>query len=68
MISIWNTGHPGNICTIHTSSTEDALHRLNRLAQQAQPQFDFLPEIQKMVSTVVYLAMNIRRYVTVAKH
>lgn len=55
LISIWNTGHPGNICTIHASSAEDALHRLNRLAQQAQSGFDFLPELKRMVGFVVYI-------------
>ena len=58
LISIWNTGHPGNICTIHASSAEDALHRLNRLAQQAQPGFDFMSEIKRMVGLVPYLTKN----------
>lgn len=58
LISVWNTGHPGNICTLHASSAEDALHRLNRLAQQAQPGFDFMPEIRRMVGCVVFLAGN----------
>lgn len=58
LISIWNTGHPGNICTIHASSAEDTLHRLNQLAQQAQPGFDFMEEIRRMVRMVIYLAEN----------
>ena len=66
--SIWNTGHPENICTFHASSAEDALHRLNRLAQQAQPQFDFMPEVSRMVGVVVHLAEDLhhpsRRQVT----
>lgn len=56
LINIWNTGHPGNICTVHASSAEDALHRLNRLAQQIQPTMDFMPEIRRMVGLVVFLA------------
>lgn len=61
LIAIWNTGHPGNICTIHASSAEDALQRLNRLAQQAQPQFDFIPEIKRMVGLSVYIALDVER-------
>lgn len=56
LISVWNTGHPGNICTLHASSAEDALHRLNRLAQQGQPGFDFREEIERMVDVVVFIA------------
>ena len=56
LISVWNTGHPGNICTVHASSAEDALHRINRLAQQAQPGFDFREEIERMVGCVVFIA------------
>ena len=56
LISVWNTGHPGNICTLHASSAEDALHRLNRLAQQGLPGFDFKEEIERMVGSVVFVA------------
>lgn len=59
LINIWNTGHPGNLCTLHADSAEDSLDRLNRLAQQAQPNFDFRPEIGKAVSTVVHLVEDI---------
>lgn len=56
LISVWHTGHPGNICTVHASSAEDALHRLNRLAQQGQPGFDFGEELERMVGCVVFIA------------
>lgn len=56
LINIWNTGHPGNLCTLHADSAVDTLDRLNRLAQQAQPNFDFRPEIGKAVSVCVHLA------------
>lgn len=55
LISIWNTGHPGNICTLHADSAEDSLERLNRLAQQEQPNFDFREEIGKAVGVCVHL-------------
>ena len=55
LISVWNTGHPGNICTVHANSAEDALHRINRLAQQAQPGFDFREEIERMVGVIVFI-------------
>jgi len=55
LISIWNTGHPGNICTLHADSAEDSLERLNRLAQQEQPHFDFKNEIGKAVGACVHL-------------
>lgn len=55
LISIWNTGHPGNICTLHSDSAVDTLERLNRLARQAQPLFDFRPEIGQSVGAVVHL-------------
>ena len=55
LISIWNTGHPGNICTLHSDSAVDTLERLNRLAQQAQPLFDFRPEIGRSVGAVIHL-------------
>ena len=55
LISIWNTGHPGNICTLHADSAEDSLERLNRLAQQEQPHFDFREEIGKAVGVCIHL-------------
>lgn len=60
LISIWNTGHPGNICTLHSDSAVDTLERLNRLAQQAQPLFDFRPEIGKSVGAVVHLTEDFK--------
>jgi type IV secretion system protein VirB11 len=55
LITIWNTGHPGNICTLHADSAEDSLGRLNRLAQQKQPHFDFREEINKAVGVCIHL-------------
>ena len=55
LISIWNTGHPGNICTLHADSAEDRLERLNRLAQQGQVHFDFRGEIGKAAGFCVHL-------------
>jgi type IV secretion system protein TrbB len=35
LLDAWATGHPGGVATVHASTTEGALHRLNRLAQRA---------------------------------
>jgi P-type conjugative transfer ATPase TrbB len=35
LLDAWATGHPGGVATVHASTAEGALHRLNRLAQRA---------------------------------
>jgi type IV secretion system protein TrbB len=35
LLDAWATGHPGGVATVHASSAEGALLRLNRLAQRA---------------------------------
>ncbi len=54
LITIWNTGHPGNLCTLHADSAVDSLDRINRLAQRAH-NVDFRPEIGKAVGACVNL-------------
>ncbi|MBT8248602.1 MAG: Flp pilus assembly complex ATPase component TadA, partial [Acidimicrobiia bacterium] len=35
LLKAWNTGNPGGVTTVHANSAEDALHRLDQLAQEA---------------------------------
>ena len=35
LLDAWATGHPGGVATVHASSPEGALLRLDRLAQRA---------------------------------
>jgi len=35
LLDAWATGHPGGVATVHASSAEGALLRLDRLAQRA---------------------------------
>lgn len=35
LLKAWNTGHPGNIATLHANSARGALSRLDHLAQEA---------------------------------
>lgn len=35
VLSLWNTGHPGGICTIHANSAVEALPRMEDMVRQA---------------------------------
>ena len=64
LLDAWATGHPGGIATVHASSPEGALHRLDRLAQRANvpPQAALIAEAIGLV--VVIEGGNIRRRVS----
>jgi type IV secretion system protein VirB11 len=51
LLDAWATGHPGGVATVHASSAEGALHRLDRLAQRANvpPQPDLIAEAVHIV-------------------
>lgn len=55
LLDAWATGHAGNVATVHASSAEGALRRLDRLAQRANvpPQATLVAEA---VHIVVVLA------------
>lgn len=51
LLDAWATGHPGGVATLHASSAEGALHRLDRLAQRANvpPQLELITEAVHLV-------------------
>lgn len=64
LLDAWATGHPGGVATVHASSPEGALLRLDRLAQRANvpPQAALVAEAVGLV--VVIEGGNARRRVT----
>ena len=64
LLDAWATGHPGGIATVHASSAEGALFRLDRLAQRANvpPQAALVAEAVGLV--VVIEGGNVRRRVS----
>lgn len=54
LLDVWATGHPGGIATLHASSAEGALLRLDRLAQRANvpPQPELIAEAIKLVAVI----------------
>lgn len=51
LLDAWATGHPGGVATLHASSAEGALTRLDRLAQRANvpPQTELVAEAVNLV-------------------
>lgn len=64
LLDAWATGHPGGVATVHASTAEGALNRLDRLAQRANvpPQTALVAEAIHHV--VVIAGGNARRCVT----
>jgi len=62
------TGHPGSLCTVHASSAEDVLYRLDDLVQEAGVPSQ-LPRIVRAVDVALYLERQgtARRVVEVAE-
>ncbi len=54
LLDVWATGHPGGIATLHASSAEGALLRLDRLAQRANvpPQSELIAEAIQLVAVI----------------
>ena len=63
LLDAWATGHPGGVATVHASSADGALLRLDRLAQRANvpPQASLVAEAVGLV--VVIEGGNARRRV-----
>lgn len=54
LLDAWATGHPGGVATVHASSAEGALLRLDRLAQRANvpPQHYLVAEAIHLIAVV----------------
>lgn len=54
LLDAWATGHPGGVATVHASSAEGALHRLDRLAQRANvpPQAELVAEAVQLIVVI----------------
>lgn len=54
LLDAWATGHPGGIATLHATSAEGALLRLDRLAQRAKvaPQAALIAEAVHVVAVI----------------
>lgn len=55
MLSAWNTGHPGGICTIHADSSRAGLLRLEQLCAQGGARAGVREEIAQAVHAVVHI-------------
>jgi type IV secretion system protein VirB11 len=54
LITIWNTGHPGGITTVHANSAYEALSRLERLLAQANA-FNMQEEIAQAINIIIFI-------------
>ena len=54
LLDVWATGHPGGVATVHASSAEGALLRLDRLARRANvpPQRELIAEAVHLVAVI----------------
>lgn len=54
LLDAWATGHPGGVATLHASSADGALHRLDRLAQRTNvpPQPELVAEAVGVVVAI----------------
>ncbi|HHD81334.1 MAG TPA: P-type conjugative transfer ATPase TrbB [Campylobacterales bacterium] len=54
LITIWNTGHPGGVATVHANSAYKALKRLERLLALANAH-NMQEEIAQAINTVIFI-------------
>ena len=54
LITIWNTGHPGGIATIHADSAYKALARLERLLAQANS-YNMQEDIAQAINVIIFI-------------
>ncbi|HHB94373.1 MAG TPA: P-type conjugative transfer ATPase TrbB [Campylobacterales bacterium] len=54
LITIWNTGHPGGVATVHANSAYEALKRLERLLALANAH-NMQEEIAQAINTVIFI-------------
>ena len=57
LLKAWNTGNPGGCATVHANNAEDALVRLDQLAQEAG-----VPAQVRLVASSVDLVAHMERY------
>ncbi len=56
VLSAWNIGHPGGLCTLHANSAYEALYRLEDLCSEVNAAGDYRPRIGRTIDLIVYLA------------
>ena len=56
LLKAWNTGNPGGVTTVHANSAEDALYRLDQLAQEAG-----VPSQARLVASSVDMVVHMER-------
>jgi len=54
LITIWNTGHPGGIATVHANSAYEALARIERLLAQANS-YNMQEDIAKAINIIIFI-------------
>ena len=54
LLDAWATGHPGGVATVHASSVEGALLRLDRLAQRAN-----VPSQRQLIAEAIHIIVVI---------
>ena len=54
LITIWNTGHPGGVATVHANSAYEALRRLERLLALANAH-NMEEEIAQAINTIIFI-------------
>jgi type IV secretion system protein VirB11 len=54
LLEAWNTGHPGNITTIHADSAASTLTRIQGLLRQVIP--GTLPDLRDTINLIVHLS------------
>jgi type IV secretion system protein VirB11 len=54
LLEAWNTGHPGNITTIHADSAASTIPRIEGLLRQKIP--GVLPDLSESIQLIVHLA------------
>ena len=54
LITIWNTGHPGGVATVHANSAYEALRRLERLLALANAH-NMEEEIVQAINTIIFI-------------
>ena len=59
MLKMFNTGHPGGLCTIHSNGPEETISRLNELTNEALPaQMDRTNHIKKTIDIIVHIRLD----------
>ena len=54
LITIWNTGHPGGLATVHANSAYEALARIERLLAQANS-YNMQEDISRAINVIIFI-------------